>query len=55
MTDNRNGDNKTNNNNNGAVVTANGNTVEIIPDGEDHRHKARALTETVQALFVEEA
>ncbi len=27
----------------------------IIPDGEEHRHMAKALTDTVQALFVEEA
>lgn len=25
-----------------------------IPDGEGHRHMAKALTETVQALFVEQ-
>lgn len=27
----------------------------IIPEGEAHRHMARALTDTVRALFVEKA
>lgn len=27
----------------------------MIPDGEAHRHMARALTDTVEALFVEQA
>ncbi len=27
----------------------------VIPDGEAHRHMAKALTDTVQALFVEQA
>ncbi len=26
----------------------------LIPDGEAHRHRARALTETVRAIFVEQ-
>ena len=37
---------------NGTEIFEEGDGV-VIPDGEDHRHMARALTDTVTALFVE--